>query len=499
MTRGKAEEGEHAMAKKRTHNFEIALAKKVEYRSDSLLKVFKNIDVNRDGHVTRSEFKSALRTSFGINLSKKQMDAIYSKFSHIDDSNERMINTSQSISFHEFNDYIHHSSLSVMNTSSGDFGCGISLKKLRKAKRRANMQRNKTHELETGVNAQEERKKTALNVGPAADASVNTLRYELQQKIQEHLFFMMKPDVNDHVSIDDFRSWVSSLGLVLSKEQCLAVVGSDSGQKGVGKDHFEEIVEKIYDAEEEDFDEVDSGDDDEEENESLVTAIANMQIMEAVRRTTDDAKSDQEILTSVANSIYSNRVSFVSQFKKLDKNNSGSLEVGELQAFFSDINLELSVERTKSLISKFDSNGEGSLRETDFFALLGTPMVDEKNMKNATTKEKRDSIKAGLVGHEYENQAVEVASKLTDGDVDIIMQLRQQMDKEALEALAMFEAMDTSNSKSVSVEQLKVCLMEKGIEVKPEHLDHIMKRFDPKKTGNLCYTQFLAFLISAYQ
>ena len=70
-----------------------------------------------------------------------------------------------------------------MNTSSGDFGCGISLKELRKAKRRANTQRNKTHELETGMNVQEERKKTTMNVAPAADALVNTLRYELQQKM----------------------------------------------------------------------------------------------------------------------------------------------------------------------------------------------------------------------------------------------------------------------------------------------------------------------------
>ena len=101
MESAKAEAGKHVTEKKRTYNFEIALAKKVEYRSDLLLKVFKKMDVNRDGHVTRSEFKSALRTTFGINLSKKQMDAIYSKFLHIDDSNERMIDTAQSISFHE--------------------------------------------------------------------------------------------------------------------------------------------------------------------------------------------------------------------------------------------------------------------------------------------------------------------------------------------------------------------------------------------------------------
>ena len=55
-----------------------------------------------------------------------------------------------------------------------------------------------------------------------------------------------------------------------------------------------------------------------------------------------------------------------------------------------------------------------------------------------------------------------------------------------------------SNNKSVTVEELKVGLMEKGIDVKPEHLDLIMKRFDPKKTGNLCYTQFLEFLMGTY-
>jgi Ca2+-binding EF-hand superfamily protein len=64
--------------KKEVQPFEIAVARKLEARSNSLLDTFLHLDTDGDGLVTRNDLKAALHNLWGIDLSKDEMNAFFS-------------------------------------------------------------------------------------------------------------------------------------------------------------------------------------------------------------------------------------------------------------------------------------------------------------------------------------------------------------------------------------------------------------------------------------
>ena len=69
-------------------SFEIILARKLQARSKSLHKTFLDLDRDRDGHISRSDFKIALHNIFGIDLTTVQLNAIFSRFAYLDDADD---------------------------------------------------------------------------------------------------------------------------------------------------------------------------------------------------------------------------------------------------------------------------------------------------------------------------------------------------------------------------------------------------------------------------
>jgi hypothetical protein len=68
--------------KEEVQPFEIAVARKLEARSNPLLDTFLHLDTDGDGSVTRNDLKAALHNLWGIDLSEDEMNA-FSRFAHL--------------------------------------------------------------------------------------------------------------------------------------------------------------------------------------------------------------------------------------------------------------------------------------------------------------------------------------------------------------------------------------------------------------------------------
>lgn len=170
--------------------------------------------------------------------------------------------------------------------------------------------------------------------------------------------------------------------------------------------------------------------------------------------------------------------------------------------------MTISPAQVEEIIEFFDKDKDGMLSKGEFVQLIfqsnkGDIVIEsvtssDKGEKPLSTEESIEEIKEKLmgsvVGHEAHLKHVEVTKNLDADDVKAIAALQQALEEERIFARKMFERMDDDKTGGLSVKQLEVGLQRLGITLSDDHMNHIMLRYDPERTGRLNYIQFTKML-----
>jgi len=240
MVVGETTNGNSNSQAPKSQPFEVAVARKLKNRSSKLMDTFLKLDFDGDGFVTRSDFKKSLHNIYGIDLTEEQMDAIFTRFAFFDES---MISstdegvqlsggTHHGIRYADFVKYIHATAMESPS-SSDDYGSAL------------NLHVTSENHLES--------------TNPPKDAVTDELRHALIRKLNSHvssergggngmdtqLFLMMDTDRSGKVSPKQFQEWLTSVGMVLTDEQCKTILGSHYHPTGIDLREFVQVVDGL--------------------------------------------------------------------------------------------------------------------------------------------------------------------------------------------------------------------------------------------------------------
>eukprot|EP00586_Coscinodiscus_wailesii_P007792 CAMPEP_0172524670 /NCGR_PEP_ID=MMETSP1066-20121228/294312_1 /TAXON_ID=671091 /ORGANISM="Coscinodiscus wailesii, Strain CCMP2513" /LENGTH=161 /DNA_ID=CAMNT_0013307815 /DNA_START=816 /DNA_END=1302 /DNA_ORIENTATION=- len=91
---------------------------------------------------------------------------------------------------------------------------------------------------------------------------------------------------------------------------------------------------------------------------------------EALQCCVDDDKTDQAIISLMAEELYEKRMSLLNAFKKFDLDGTGMLNVDEFWKALRVVGVTVSRERAHDIFTKFDRQKRGLLSKGDFVILV---------------------------------------------------------------------------------------------------------------------------------
>eukprot|EP00566_Odontella_aurita_P005577 CAMPEP_0113597898 /NCGR_PEP_ID=MMETSP0015_2-20120614/41271_1 /TAXON_ID=2838 /ORGANISM="Odontella" /LENGTH=568 /DNA_ID=CAMNT_0000505823 /DNA_START=216 /DNA_END=1922 /DNA_ORIENTATION=- /assembly_acc=CAM_ASM_000160 len=403
---------------------EIALAKSLRSHSLSLHRTFLNLDVDRDGYVTRSDLRAALHNALGVDLSSSQMDAIFARFAFFEDDHRDEVDSGEDDDGE--NDGAagaggsrrgSHGSSSAFSTSSSSRG-GRRRRGVHHGIRYAEFVRYIEATLRSSTSSSAAYGSTLslasrpaerysprpqmIAVEPPPDVSQQQLRKSLARIMRQktksgggnkgknvQLFLEMNTHRDGHVTVEEFREWASNNGLELDERQVLSILGEHyDAARGIDLKEFSKQIDGLNsgDGESISWEELD-GDEEERRERGLEAGkraqaeadeIARRQMEEALKACVDDAMSDRELVVKLSEKLWTRRTRLVDAFKKFDLDKDGKLTARELMAALKEAGMVVSEERAESLVKKFDRDGDGRLNRGDFVRLISSGSEEEE-------------------------------------------------------------------------------------------------------------------------
>jgi Ca2+-binding EF-hand superfamily protein len=497
------------------------VARKLKNRSSStLMDTFLKLDLDRDGYVTRSDLKKSLHNILGIDLTKEQMNAIFARFSYfdesmIDDDNpllspQKAAGKHHGIRYADFVKYIHDTALD-MPVASDDYGSSLQLQAS-----------NDPH---------------IASFVPPKDAVTYDLRRALNRKLMEHvskrggggngvdaqLFLSMDTNRSGKVSPEEFQKWLAGVGMDLTEQQCKIILGKHYHPAGIDLREFVQMIDSISESSHAEVKPMSWESIDKQhirgrklvkkkngEDNNAEAALSTQLLADAVKLCADDSESDQTLIQSIAQRIFSKRYTMLKAFDKLDRDQDGTLSPEELRNALSKGGLEVSDERARSLVSKFGRDNNGKLNMSDFVVMLSSNNAvsaadrassaqSSKAADSASIKLKRLSLLDDKEGHEDEARQTEIAFRLDLDDIDAVLEFRRAIKSEVVLVSRCFQQLDKDKSRTLSHEELKAGFEKLGIKVTSEQVLHIISRFDGGGTGRLNYVQFIQLLSASLE
>uniref|UniRef100_A0A7S2UJ50 EF-hand domain-containing protein n=1 Tax=Attheya septentrionalis TaxID=420275 RepID=A0A7S2UJ50_9STRA len=446
-----------AKEKKQVQPFEIAVARKLEARSNSLLDTFLALDTDGDGAVTRNDFMAALHNLWGIDLSEDEMNALFSRFAHL--------NSHHGIRYPEFVEYVHDTASANMATSSSSYGALIS--------------HHSSVNYKNGL-------PRFMTVEPPQEAKTHELRMVLRRLFRQKtnysnggmpardMFLAMDKERNGVVSVEVFQSWCETMGVRLTDEQVKQVWGYHYHEesKGIRFAEFSKFIREL--------DEVDSGsgvpweqvDAEDIKNKRLMerqaAIVATEQLHDALKKGVADGTTDREMIRPFLERLYKKKTTMLDAFKKFDEEGAGKLSADDLTKALQEAGMDVSEARVASLVQKFDQDGDGRINKSEFVRLLTSdtekPLVMEK-------KELTNTERAHLL-------ALHVNNKYSH----------------TLDAYKKFNV--TSNG-FLTVKKMQVAFAEAGVTISPAQIEAIIESYDKDKDGMLSKGEFTQLIFYA--
>ena len=169
-------------------------------------------------------------------------------------------------------------------------------------------------------------------------------------------------------------------------------------------------------------------------------------------------------------------------FAEIDDDRSGSIDKRELMTAMKSLRIDVSPQEMDDLFKRFDTDGDGRLGYAEYLQLLGF------NSVNVSAVSKMASSRALKRGGEEELDSLvkRIRSKIEDN-------LGPQA-QSAARVKEVFAEIDDDRSGSIDKRELMTAMKSLRIDVSPQEMDDLFKRFDTDGDGRLGYSEYLKLL-----
>jgi len=236
-------------------------------------------------------------------------------------------------------------------------------------------------------------------------------------------------------------------------------------------------------------------------------------------RCVDDAMSDENILTSLSDSLQFNRSTLVRAFKKFDRDRNGALTEEEFATALRASGMKVSEERARAMVKRFDVNGDGTLACWEFIRMMagGGEEEDGDGEEEGAGGDRGDSLPSPpgsplplgspaarspardrLVVRGDETQEVQekIATALDLDECEVLADFKQTLTEENRKLKETFKGI-AEGGKTVDKDQLLKGLEKLGCTVDEPSAARLVEKFDVDGTGELHFYEFLRMMNNA--
>ncbi|KAH9651803.1 calcium-dependent protein kinase 9 [Citrus sinensis] len=175
-------------------------------------------------------------------------------------------------------------------------------------------------------------------------------------------------------------------------------------------------------------------------------------------------------------------------FQYFDKDNSGYITLDELVTAFKENNMGDDA-KIKELLSDIDSNKDGMISYDEFRAMVESPQTI-RNVSHIYT----DKAKKFGLGNTKQFRAMNMLKKLV---LQVIVENLPTEEKQKL--MEKFREMDTDNSGTLTLSELKAGLAKLGSALEESEVNQYMEAGDIDGNGNIDFIEFVNLMTDIYK
>ena len=351
--------------------FEVVLSRKIGASTSSLFHIFKSLDRDDDGHLSKTDLQDNLSTLFGVNLDAKQVDSIFEKVSLLGNNpsgSDEESKTDQHyshdhgkdlITFKKFQMYILYAQSGSLYPPSQMFA--------------SNMTKNAPLKIERA--SSDDKKSIAARRKKLRSTVLKAIRQGHQSDnfgmAASSLFLQIDTRRNSLVSHNEFRSWLADKqGIQLSENELKLVLGAWVKDEGLTLKEFTYFVDCLLS---------ECGNNGcscerHDENELSLNQRANTDRI----TTTDnhDEKSDKELIWALLNHFREMGKSYSQAFAMLNVQGNRRLTPSEISMGIKGAGLNVTSKRSRDLLRRF-SGLDGGIDIAGFVRMMTSEPIPD--------------------------------------------------------------------------------------------------------------------------
>ena len=239
---------------------------------------------------------------------------------------------------------------------------------------------------------------------------------------------------------------------------------------------------------------------------------ARIAIEAAIHQCLDDAISDHELLERLGETLSAKKMNMIKAFRKFETDNTGSLNAKEFAEGFQKCGIDISPDRAKALIAKFDVNNDGKLACWEFIRMMtasdgddddeqeeeeeqisgvGLPTGSEQKSPNRSNKPswKKLVVESDETSHTQNK----IAASLDLDETDVLVEFKNLILDENRVLKKTFKLL-AEDGKSINAEQFMEGLTRLGCEVDADSAKRIIQKYDQDGNGIIKYFEFIKMM-----
>lgn len=325
-------------------SFEVVLARKISAQRNSLLQIFSKLDDDGDGYLSMKDFKTGLNSLFDMELTQVQIAGIFERACYFSSAHKYINDVSIlggtcMMTLPIFLRYIENTADSTKISSSSISSSTVIFKAYVRSKEKTSPSQKsisyRTKQLRSlvfGLIKQSVPASTSM----AATAS----------------FLDMDSSRNNKISRENIKFWLQKKGFHFDDDDMKMLLGKWQQNEGLSVKEFGLFVDSL--AAEVD---VNGNAEINERDDATSQIVVNQRQSVETRHDNADHKSDEELIWIFLNHFRDLNKTYVQGFHILDKNDDKVLSAKDIRNGLKVCGFDVSLERSRSLISKFTTRG----------------------------------------------------------------------------------------------------------------------------------------------
>jgi len=346
-------------------SYEVVLARKISAQRNSLLQTFAKLDADGDGYLSMKDLKIGLNSLFDIDLTQEQIAGIFqraclfsSAHKYINDVS--ILGGTCMMTLPIFLRYIENTAESTKISSSSISSSGSIFKANVKSK-------EKTSPSQKSISYRTRQLRSLVFglIKQSVPASTNMAATAT--------FLDMDSSRKNRIPTDNIRVWLQKKGFYFNDDDMKVLLGKWKTNESLSVKEFGLFVDSL--AAEVDVNgcaEINVRDD------TIIQLVVSRLQNEETSQENDDDKSDEELIWAFLNHFRDMNKTYVQGFHVLDKNDDKYLSATDIRNGLKGCGFDISLERSRCLISKFAKRGSRDLDKTGFIRFITSVPKREK-------------------------------------------------------------------------------------------------------------------------